>query len=194
MARQSPMFRLPAHITHYDKPTIVLHWLTAGLVAALWIIGQTRFVFPSGPLRVDYISLHISLGVLLALVLVVRLAWRLTRGLTLPPDRHWLLSAAAKATHWVLYLLLITTVVLGMLNAWSGGDVIFNLFRLPTLPGSDRALHRMIAGWHALAANAVVIVAGFHAAAALGHHYVLRDDVLARMAPFLRREQPAPGE
>jgi cytochrome b561 len=149
---------------------------------------------PSGPLRTDYVSLHIMLGVLLAVVLLIRLGWRLTRGLMLPPDRHWLLSAAARATHWALYLLLITTVALGMLNAWTGGDVIFNLFRLPTFPGSDRALHRLIAGWHALAANTVMIVAGFHAAAALGHHYVLRDDVLARMAPFLGREQPAPGE
>jgi len=39
-----------------------------------------------------------------------------------------------------------------------------------------------------------VIVAGFHAAAALGHQYMLRDDVLARMAPFLRRARPTPGE
>lgn len=101
----------------------------------------------------------------------------------------------AKATHWALYLLLIATVTLGMLNAWTGGDVIFNLFRVPTMPGSDRAVHRLIGGWHALTANAVVIVAGLHAAAALGHYYALRDDVLARMVPFLQREQPtAPGE
>jgi cytochrome b561 len=81
----------------------------------------------------------------------------------------------------------IGTVLLGLATMWSEGSSIFGLFQVPKMPGTDKALAHQIFGWHALAANAVLIVAGLHAAAALGHHYVLRDAVLARMVPFVRR-------
>jgi cytochrome b561 len=171
-------------ILRYDTTTIVLHWVTAALVGVLWIIGQTMDIAPKGVLRDDYRSLHIVLGLLLAALLLFRLAWRITRGLTLPPDRHRLLAAFAKATHWCLYLLLLATILLGILRAWSNGDAIFNLFQFSSF--GDRPLRHAIGGWHALTANAVLILAGLHAAAALSHHYVLRDQMLARMVPFLR--------
>ena len=52
------------------------------------------------------------------------------------------------------------------------------------LANGNRALVRLIGGWHALAANTVVIIAGVHAAAALFHHYILRDATLRRMLPW----------
>src|SRR5438067_13724213 len=91
----------------YDRTTIVLHWSTALLVAVLWTIGQTVDVFPKGPLRVDYRSLHVVLGVVLGLVLVARLGWRLTRHDTLPPIDHGPLLIMARTTHTVLYALLL---------------------------------------------------------------------------------------
>jgi cytochrome b561 len=184
MNRSLPRAPVTPRALRYDAPTIILHWITAALVALLWVIGQTINMVPDGPLRIDYRSVHILLGVVLAAVLTTRLFWRIFRGLALPPDRHRLLAAAAKAVHWSLYLLLMVTIVLGVLNAWSHGEVIFNLFQLPAF--GDRPVRRLISGWHALAANAVLIVAGLHAAAALSHHYVLRDDVLVRMVPVVR--------
>lgn len=193
MRRKSPSPASAPGALRYDTPTVVLHWVTAVLVGLLWVIGQTVGYVPDGSLRIDYRSVHISLGVLLAAVLAARLAWRLSRGQTLPPDRRWLLAASAKVVHRGLYLLLLVTVLLGVLNAWSHGEVIFNMFKLPAF--GDRPLRRLITGWHALGANTVLIVAGLHAAAALSHHYVLRDDVLARMAPFMRRNrQPSAGD
>jgi len=171
----------------HDATTIALHWITAFLVIALWCIGQTVDFAPNGPLRVDYRSVHIVLGVALGAVLALRLSWRVTRGGMLPPLDKGLLLAIARVTHWVLYTLLIVTVGLGVTNAWARGDSIFNLFRLPQLVPGDRAFMHMIGGWHALAANAVLIVAGVHAAAALFHHYVLRDATLRRMLPWRER-------
>jgi cytochrome b561 len=138
-------------------------------------------------LKVDYRSLHILLGVILGCVLVVRLAWRATRGGMLPPLDTGLLLAIARVTHWALYALLIVAVGLGVTNAWARGDEIFGLFRIPQLIPGDRAFVHQIGGWHALAANAVLIVAGLHAAAALFHHYVLRDATLRRMLPWTER-------
>ncbi|HEY2618403.1 MAG TPA: cytochrome b [Acetobacteraceae bacterium] len=171
----------------YRSATIALHWISALLVVTLWTIGQTVDVFPNGPLRIDYRSVHILLGMALGAVLLARLGWRLTRHDTLPPLDHGVLLAIARTTHWLLYVLLIVTVVLGFANVWVRGDVIFNLFEVPAYDPGDRALRQLVGGWHALAANAVLIVAGVHAAAALFHHYVLRDATLRRMLPWRPR-------
>jgi cytochrome b561 len=168
----------------HDPTTIALHWISAVLVAALWTIGQTVDVFPNGPLRVDYRSVHIVLGVALGLVLIARLGWRLTRSQNLPPIDSGLLLVLARVTHWLLYVLLLITVALGLCNVWVRGDAIFNLFRVPAYDPGNRALMHQVGGWHALSANAVLIVAGLHAAAALIHHYVLRDATLRRMLPW----------
>ncbi|MGA3398658.1 MAG: cytochrome b/b6 domain-containing protein [Acetobacteraceae bacterium] len=161
--------------------TIVLHWLTAVLVASLWTIGQTIDFTPRGPLRTDYRSLHIVLGVTLGIVLIIRLVWRVTRGGMLPALHRGPLLAIARATHWVLYALMLATVGLGAANASVRGDALFNLVRVPHLVLGDRALVHRIGDWHALAADAVLIVAGLHSGAALFHHVVLRDATLRRM-------------
>ena len=113
----------------HDPMTIALHWSSAVLVGVLWFIGQTVDVFPNGPLRIDYRSLHIVFGVALALVLIARLAWRLTRGGMLPPLDHGILLAAARVTHWLLYALLVVAIGFGFANVWVRGD--FDLQPVP---------------------------------------------------------------
>jgi len=164
--------------------TIALHWFTAALVVLLWTIGQTVDFAPNGPLRVDYRSLHIALGVTLGVVLVVRVLWRAMRGGMLPPLDHGWLLVVARTTHWALYALLVATVGVGAFYLWARGDSIFNLFRIPQMVPGDRALVHQIGDWHELAANALLIVAGLHAAAALAHHFVFHDATLRRMLPW----------
>jgi cytochrome b561 len=105
----------------------------------------------------------------------------------LPALDQGLLLAIARATHWLLYALMLVTVGLGVTNAWASGVSIFNLVSVPQLVPGDRALMHQINEWHALAANAVLIVAGLHSAAALFHHIVLRDATLRRMLPWSPR-------
>jgi cytochrome b561 len=57
---------------------------------------------------------------------------------------------------------------------------------LTGLAPRDRALGHDLQSWHATAANAILVLAGIHAAAALFHHYVWRDGVLRRMLPGWR--------
>jgi cytochrome b561 len=163
--------------------TIGLHWASAALVVVLWVIGQTVDFAPRGALRVDYRSLHIVLGTLLAVLLAGRVAWRLTRGGVLPPLDTGLIGRLAGAAHLLLYALLVTAVGLGLTNAWVRGDSLFNLVSLPSFAPGDRALRESIGDWHALAANALLILAGAHAAAALLHHVWWRDATLRRMLP-----------
>jgi cytochrome b561 len=123
------------------------------------------------------------LGLTLATVLLVRIAWRLGPGARLPAaDRGWL-ARLAGATHYGLYALLAATIVLGVFNAWVHGDTVFGLFTFPKLAPGDLLLRRAITELHGDLADIVVIVAGLHAAAALAHHFVQRDSVLRRMWP-----------
>jgi cytochrome b561 len=167
----------------YDRFSILLHWLTAALVAILWTLGQTIDFFPKGAPKIDARSMHILLGVALGLVLLVRVLWRASAGRSLPlADSGWL-GAVAKVVHYGLYLLVAVTVVLGVCNAWQRGDALFNLYTIPKLVPGDRALTRTLGWLHGDFADLVLIVAGVHAVAALAHHYLLRDSVLRRMLP-----------
>lgn len=172
-----------SHASGYDRRTIALHWLTAALVIALWALGQSIDWFPKSA-RVYARSTHISLGVALALVLSMRIQWRFFGGgLHLPPAGRGALDRVATLTHWLLYGLLVATVALGIANAWERGDTIFNLFKIPSFAPADKDLRSAIEDWHGDAANILALLALFHAAAALVHHYLWKDGVLRRMLP-----------
>jgi cytochrome b561 len=165
----------------YDRTTISLHWITAGLMAVLWIIGQTADWLPDGPLNTDYWSIHVVLGFALAAVIAWRIIWRNFGGNRLPAADTGVLHVVAQATHYGLYLLLLAVVVLGIINAFVRGYNLFDLVSLPQV--GDRAMRKPITHWRGFAANLLLVLAGLHAAAALFHHYIIRDSVLARMVP-----------
>jgi cytochrome b561 len=166
----------------YDSNTILLHWLTAGLVATLWVSEQVIDIF-SKTVRDGILSLHITLGVVLALVLLARVIWRVTNGHSLPAADQIFMELAARATHVVLYIGVATAVTLGIALELVRGDLVWGLMHLPSIAPGNKALTHAVKGYHGLAANFVLIIAGLHAAAALFHHYVLRDGVLRRMLP-----------
>src|SRR5450756_265983 len=96
----------PVSEIRYDRPSIVLHWVTAVLVLLLWPIAQFIDDFPRGTARVAARSVHITLGVVLLAVLVGRIFWRLRSGRRLPlAGRGWV-GYLAKTVHYVLYGLL----------------------------------------------------------------------------------------
>lgn len=167
----------------YDGRTIALHWATAGLIAAQWGIAQVIDLFPAGPPRVAVRSTHIVLGLLLAAVLLGRLAWRATEGRRLPAADQDPLHLVAKATHWTLYALLAAVLALGVVTTWARGDSIFGLFRLPKLDPADPHLGEWLLGIHGTAVTVLLALAAVHAGAALWHHYAWRDGVLRRMLP-----------
>ncbi len=92
------------NFAQYDPTTIWLHWTTVGLIAILWLIGQTADLVPRGPIRTGLWSVHVVLGFATAFVLLTRVAWRAHFGRELPPADTGLLYVIAKATHYALYL------------------------------------------------------------------------------------------
>ena len=177
------MVYAPADNIRYDRTTIFFHWATALLVTVQWLGAQTIDWFPRGALRVDARSTHITVGVLLGLLLVGRIAWRATRGRHLPPADRNMLHVLAKSTHWGLYVLLVAMVSVGVFLTWTRGDSIYGLFTIPAWEPGNRALVGQVQEIHATIGWIIVGLAGAHASAALMHRYVWHDRVLTRMLP-----------
>jgi cytochrome b561 len=171
---------------HYDRLTIALHWLTAALVISLFAIIELRGFLPrGGELREQLEYLHISLGIILFPTVLIRLLWRLVNRGDLPPATSGLQELAARSAHLVLYVLLVTQVALGFLLRWAQGEpfTFFGLFSIPQVFAVDPSLRRTFGELHENVAWAIIILASLHAAAAIFHHYVLKDQVLMRMVP-----------
>jgi cytochrome b561 len=168
----------------YDSRSIALHWLTAALVGFLWTLGQCIDFFPKDAPRMGARSVHIAAGAALAVVLGVRVLWRLRGARRLPADPG-LAGRAAVGMHYLLYALLVVAVGLGFGCVWMRGDTLFNLFTVPAFDPGNEALPDEAVDVHGFVANALLAIAGLHAAAAVFHHRVLKDGVMRRMWPSL---------
>ncbi|MEE7494759.1 cytochrome b [Methylobacterium oryzae] len=167
--------------TRYDGGTIALHWLTAALVLVLWLVGTfLEDLVPKGALRSGLWSAHFDFGFVLTGLVVAFLLWRRAGGRDLPVEEPGPLHRLAKATHAALYVLLLVVVGLGIANAFVRG-VSLGPISLPQV--GDPEWRRSLTHWHGFAANILMAVALFHAAAALVHHYLWHDAVLQRMLP-----------
>lgn len=163
------------------------HWLTVILVAIAWTLGLFGDVLPKGPQRDAGLFVHISAGLAVVILLVVRLTWNLVNP---PPSAEpttlgiWSVRLG-QAAHYLLYALLIVVPVAGIVLQFARGESIpiFGLSEVASPWIRDRAFSRNVKEVHEVLAHTLMIVAGFHAAAALIHHWVLRDRTLARMLP-----------
>lgn len=168
-------------IDRYDSTTIRLHWMSALLVVLLWASAQIIDYFPKGTPRITMRSIHIAMGITLALTVAYRLWWRRHRGRHLSPAGSGLLQFLSQTIHTGLYTLLVVELVLGFSNVWIRGDNIFTLFTIPAFDPGNAALRDLVEDLHGLVANIILSVAGIHAAAALAHHFVWRDGLMLRM-------------
>lgn len=174
--------------TRYDGVAITLHWLTALLVVTNFILAQIWDWYPDET-KGWMEDAHMSFGVLLAIVVVARLAWRFIPGHQVSSLEAGWMRLASKATHYVLYALLVAEATLGFAFRWGGGRsmTFFATAIPPLIPEMDRAFRRELREFHEWIGWAIIILALLHALAALYHHYVLKDRVLSRMLPGRRR-------
>ena len=172
--------------TGYTGTAKALHWTIVALLIVQFIAAWTMPDIKRDTKPDTLINLHISVGVLILFVAVLRLTWR--AGHPEPPPEDGLPPRqvqSARAVHWLLYALLFVLPVLGWLNAsWRGFSVIMFGLELPKL----LATRAPGGGWtgdvHALLATyGLLTLVGLHVAAALYHYFIRRDGVLQRMLP-----------
>jgi len=174
-----------ATLEYYDKPTLIFHWLTALLVVVQFATAMIwNYVTPHDrywrPLLEET---HVSLGIILAAVIVLRVFWRFTGMRHLLPEAG-ISGVLSRIMYLLLYVLLVAEAVLGFILRWRQGEdfTFFGLFTVPALLGEEKAAAHTIEELHNWVGWAIIILAAGHAVAALVHHYILKDKVMARMS------------
>jgi cytochrome b561 len=170
--------------TRYDNVAITLHWLTVLLVLAQFALSQLWDFAPRSTKHLMIVA-HMSFGIILAVVVVVRIAWRLIPGHQVASVVSGWVEIASKAVHYLLYTLLASEAVLGFLLRWSGDEAMsfFGLLLPPPIAPFSKPAHELVGEIHQFVGWTIIVLAAGHAAAALFHHVALRDDVLVRMLP-----------
>jgi cytochrome b561 len=172
---------------HYGWVAQLFHWLTAILVLLAFLLGpggpETRVYLPE---RDASRILHESLGMAVLALVLLRLVWRLfDRAPEEPPMPGWMALLAA-AAHWALYGLLFAVPLSAIFGAWAEGHALniygFGEIAPPFAPSHDLGV--TVSAAHKYLGDAIMWLAGLHAAAAIGHHLLLRDRVLVSMLPF----------
>lgn len=170
----------------YHSSSLGAHWLTLLLLIGVYALIELRDVFPKGSaLRDGMKTWHFMLGLTVFGLVFIRLALRLAfrAPAITPPLPRWQ-ELFAHAMHVALYAFLVVMPLLGWLTLSAKGRTIpwFGL-ELPALVGPDRILARNIQHLHETIGAIGYYLIGLHAAAALFHHYCMRDDTLVRMLP-----------
>lgn len=178
--------------TRYDSVAMILHWVTAIIMVFMIFFGedlirQPRGAAPDAALA-GYPSLHVSLGVSVLILTLIRIVWRLAN----PPPPYpatmkgWELLLS-KATHLLFYVLMIVLPISGWL-AFSEylqahpnlADVkVFGLFAVPVGPLLGEFAEQV----HGLGSNAAMALFFLHVLAALKHQFIDGDGIMRRMAP-----------
>ncbi|MBP1807173.1 cytochrome b [Rubellimicrobium aerolatum] len=169
----------------YGPVSRLNHWITAVVMLAMLGLGFTLAFVELGEARRPVMNLHKAVGTLFLALALWRVLWRLACGF--PPEPEGLprwQSLAARATHWLLLAGILLMPLSGLLMSLFGGRPV-DLFGLATIPAlaESEAIAGAMNVVHGLAAYGVAALVVLHVAAALKHHLIDRDGVLARMAP-----------
>lgn len=167
---------------HFGLIAIILHWLMAFLIIGLLAIGLYMADLPNSLQKLKLYGWHKEFGFLVLMLAVARLVWRLsnvTPVLTMP---RWEVFAA-RAVHWIFYLLMIAMPITGWLVTSAAGFPIsfFGLFIIPTLIQPDPHLLDLFAEVHEILAYTLIAFICGHVLAALKHQFIDKDDILIRM-------------
>ncbi len=174
----------------YGSLSISMHWLMLLLLISVYGAINLHDLAPKGSaLRADLKTWHFALGLSVLALVAVRLATRLFTGTApriVPGISLWQ-QRLSGLIHLALYAFMIVMPVLGWLTVSAGSDpILFFGMQLPALVGQDKAMYKSLKDIHETIGTVGYYLIGAHAAAALVHHYVMRDNTLLRMLPARR--------
>ena len=171
--------------TQYDTTAKVLHWLVVALLLAQYLIGWLMPDIHRGMKPGDAMTWHISVGIVILALIVLRLVWRLTHRVAPESSLEPWQRSAAEAMHWLMYVLVLLTTISGWLFAsFRGWSIsLFFLTPLPMLSADNAAAGKAIDGLHQAMEWSLLILIGLHVVAALLHLLFYRNRVMQRMLP-----------
>ena len=178
----------------YSRPARFFHWMIVALIVVQAPIG-VYMAYRGNTLKIwdavtgGLYTGHKLIGVTILLVVLCRLAFRLTHGT--PADEPTLepwQKVASHLNHWGMYVLLLCVPVAGYIgiSLFPALDIL-GLFSLPGVVEPNREASATAFLVHRLLGRLLVLLVAIHVAAALFHYFIRKDNVLARMLPSLLR-------
>jgi len=169
----------------YGTTAKVFHWLIVALLLVQYPIGWLMPDIHRGMKPGAAMTSHVSFGMVILVLIVLRLAWRLAHPVapesSLPPWQR----LSSEAVHWLLYALVLATTISGWLFAsfrgWSMS--LFYLAPLPMLTSDNAAAGKTMDGLHQAMEWALLVMVGVHVAAAMAHLFIYRDRIMQRVLP-----------
>jgi cytochrome b561 len=172
----------------------LFHWVTAVLIGLQLTLGLLAAHMRLGPAKLAMVTRHKSVGMAVLVLAIARLAWRFIHAPPpLPFSIDKLERRMASGAHAALYGLLLVLPTTGWLLS-SGAKRTINvlgIISLPSFVAPHPELLAQLRNLHELFALALASIALLHIAAALRHHFWLKDGVLIRMLPRRRGGAPA---
>ena len=168
----------------YPKPAIILHWYTGVFILFLFALGWYMVSIPKGvDPRGALFELHKSLGLIVAVLISLRIYWRIThRPPAYPPTMKAWECQVAKITHILLYIGMILMPISGYLsNSFSGYQTIFFGYPLPEWGWKEPTLYNFFKSAHIQISIGFAILIGLHISAALKHLVIEKDGIMQRM-------------
>ena len=182
-------------VNNYSKTSIVLHWLLAGFIFIQLSIGLDMVGIPKGldGKRAFWFTLHKSLGICIAALVVYRLLWRVRNGVPEPLNsmRPWehLLSST---NHFLLYFCIILMPLSGILGSlFSNYPLNFFGVPLPKLIDHNILINALLSQVHQVTSYLFIFLISIHVLAALKHLFIDCDGVFGRM---MFNEKPKKGQ
>lgn len=170
---------------NYGVVAKLLHWGSALVVFGLfavgfWMVDLTYYSewYKTAP------HWHKSIGLLLALVTVFRIAWKIVMPSPAPLKSHSRqLVVISKLAHSALYLLLIILFISGYLisTADGRGIAVFDWFTLASLGELINEQEDIAGVIHKYTAYSLIGLVVIHAFGAIKHHVIDKDNTLKRM-------------
>ena len=171
----------------YSRLSIAMHWLMALLIVAVYACMELKGNFPKGSeprelLKHWHFMLGLSVLALALLRLVVNALGKTPPIVPEPPRAQQLM---AKLMHLDLYTMMLGMPLAGwLLLSAAGKPIPFFGLQLPALIAENKSTAGLIKEVHEAVGNLGYLLIGLHAAAALYHHHVVRDNTLRRMLPW----------
>jgi cytochrome b561 len=176
-------------VERYTRTAIGLHWLMFLLIAWGFSVGLSMVDLPLSPAKLKYYSWHKWIGVTVFLLAVTRVVWRLRHPAPpLPATMAAWQKRVSDAVHRVLYALILVIPLTGWLYSSAEGvpTVYLGLVQLPDVVPKDKSLADLLKRTHVTLNFTLLALVVVHGAAAVKHHFIDRDDVLARMLPLVK--------
>ncbi len=124
---------MPERRLHYGATAKIFHWLVAALLAVQFLVGWLMPDIEPGMTPGVAMSAHISVGMTILALVVVRFLWRLSHPVAPESGLPGWQRVSSEAVHWLLYLTVLATTLTGWLFASAHGWTIY-LYGVAPLP------------------------------------------------------------